>query len=258
MRRSTKLTMITTALLTAAPVSAFGQQGALVTDRPDFTESSATITPGRVQLEAGYTFSRGGETRRHGLGELLTRIGLVERLELRAGLNSFVISDGPEEDREGFEDLLVGAKLRLAEPGGPGRWRPAVSLLARTFIPTGARGIGGNELAPELKLILGWEVSPRLAVGANLNVASVETEGDRFAQFSGSVSLGASVARRVGAFAEAFGFVAGNPLGADVGFLNGGVTLQASDDFQFDGRLGVGFGDEEPNYFTGLGFALRI
>ncbi|MFQ5990494.1 MAG: hypothetical protein ACE5K9_11330 [Candidatus Methylomirabilales bacterium] len=32
----------------------------LVTDRPDFTESTETVAPGRFQIEAGYTFSRPG------------------------------------------------------------------------------------------------------------------------------------------------------------------------------------------------------
>ena len=34
--------------------------GPLVTDRPDFTESAVGVPIGRVQIEAGYTWTRKG------------------------------------------------------------------------------------------------------------------------------------------------------------------------------------------------------
>src|SRR5215207_9327340 len=60
----------------------------LVTDRPDFTESPATVGQGVVQLETGYTFttdSAGGlRTTNHSFPESLWRIGmLADWLEFR-------------------------------------------------------------------------------------------------------------------------------------------------------------------------------
>ncbi len=53
----------------------------LITDRPDFTESTEAVPAGHLQLEAGYTFTFDREgtdrTRHHTAPELLFRIGLV-------------------------------------------------------------------------------------------------------------------------------------------------------------------------------------
>jgi hypothetical protein len=246
-------------LLAATCTSARGQEAdPLVTDRPDFTESASTVAPGRLQLEAGYTFSREGGTRTHAFGEVLARIGLHPLLELRVGLNSFVFADGPSGDDEGFEDLVLGTKIRLLRPAASEPLRPAAALLLGAFIPTGATGISGERLTPEAKLALAWELTPQLSLGSNLNVASVEAAGMRFAQFSGSLALGIAVAARLAAFVEVFGFTASNPAGQDAGFLNGGLTFPASEDLQFDARVGIGVGDPDPNYFAGVGFALRL
>ena len=56
----------------------------LITDRPDFTESSEVVGRGVVQLESGLTFaSRMPAVRQVTLPELLVRIGLGDRVELR-------------------------------------------------------------------------------------------------------------------------------------------------------------------------------
>ena len=61
----------------------------LVTDRPDFTESTKTIPRGHLQIEAGFTFvydRRGDDRLRdHAAPELLLRIGLADDFELRIG-----------------------------------------------------------------------------------------------------------------------------------------------------------------------------
>src|SRR3972149_2072098 len=53
----------------------------LVTDRPDFTESTVTVGLGGVQLEMGYTYTRdeasGGNTTEHPFPETLLRVGML-------------------------------------------------------------------------------------------------------------------------------------------------------------------------------------
>ena len=67
-------------LASLIPPAAPAQQP-LISDRPDFTESAATITPGRVQMEAGYTFARLEEVEGHAIGEILARIGVLSGVE---------------------------------------------------------------------------------------------------------------------------------------------------------------------------------
>ena len=64
----------------------------LVTDRPDFTESTVTVGRGVMQLECGYTFTADDEagvrTNNHSFPETLLRVGmLAEWFELRFDWN---------------------------------------------------------------------------------------------------------------------------------------------------------------------------
>lgn len=230
----------------------------LVTDRPDFTESAVTVAPRRWQLEAGYTFTRLGDARAHTLGEVLARIGFHERAEIRLGLNSYEIVEGGGQRDEGFQDLSLGVKLGLL-PGAP-RFeplRPAVAVLLGGAFPTGGEEVGAGAGALDAKLALAWSLAPRLALGSNLNAGWIDLGDGSFAQFSGSLSLGASISDRVGAFLEGYGFASGDDDGENAAFVNGGLTLAVGGDSQLDARAGIGLDDPRPNYFAGLGVALR-
>lgn len=230
----------------------------LVSDRPDFSESPLTVTRGRWQLEGGYTFARRGAVKGHALGEVLLRIGALEWAEVRVALNSYAWEVDGEGTRRGVEDAFLGAKLGLLrashEAGG---WRPAVALLLGSTLPTGSSILGVDDFQPEAKLALGWGLTSGLVLGSNLNVALASTGRDRYGQFSGSLVLGVGLTGRLGGYLEFFGFRAANPQGADLDFLNGGFTLLASDDLQFDARAGIGFNGRNPDYFIGAGFAWR-
>ncbi|HKY61551.1 MAG TPA: transporter, partial [Gemmatimonadota bacterium] len=108
-RSPSPLVFLVAALAGLNPGSLAGQEGApLVTDRPDFTESAVTVPRGDVQLESGYTFTRSDEEDEHSLGEVLARIGLVERLEARIGFGSHAWITAAGNDPSGFEDPSVG------------------------------------------------------------------------------------------------------------------------------------------------------
>ena len=65
----------------------------LITDRPDFTESTDAIPAGHFQLEAGYTFTYDREhtdrVRDHAAPEFLLRIGVIDDVELRLGWQGY-------------------------------------------------------------------------------------------------------------------------------------------------------------------------
>jgi hypothetical protein len=234
---------------------ATGAQEPLVGDRPDFTESSLTIEPGRVQVETGYTFARLQDAKSHTLGEILVRIGLAEPLELRLGLNSFAVTSLPEqEDLTGFEDTFLGAKLHLCAAEGV---RPDAGLLAGASLPTGAEDYGVEVLQPEAVLALAWDLSAAVSLGSNIGFAYLEQESERFNQLAASVAVGWGFAGPWGVFLEWFGFVPESRDGPDAHFLDTGVTFLAADDLQFDFRLGLGLNGRDPEYFTGVGIVVR-
>lgn len=226
----------------------------LVTDRPDFTESAAVVAPGWVQVESGYTFSREGALESHTAGEVLVRVGLLRAVELRLGFNSYVWVDAPSVEDGGFSDTELGLKLGPWEPGVPSGG-PGIALLLAASVPTGAEGFGEDEVQPGAKLAAGWDLSDRVAVGSNLNVALASDGGDRFTELGGSLALGLGLAERLGGYVEYFGFVRDGR--ANEGFLNGGFTYLLSPDLQVDARAGLGLDGPEPDYFVGAGFAWR-
>ena len=84
-------------------------QDAIITDRPDFTESGISVPKGRVQIEGGFSLVDYGRISVLSLPETLVRIGMKDGLEFRVGIPDY-------EDREsvsGLGDLKVGAKLEI-------------------------------------------------------------------------------------------------------------------------------------------------
>src|SRR5688500_2357430 len=78
-------------------------QEAIVTDRPDFTESTATVPVGSLQLEGGATWTEVEDAEELSLGELLLRLPFGPALEGRLAVG-YLTSDGPD----GLEDPTVG------------------------------------------------------------------------------------------------------------------------------------------------------
>jgi hypothetical protein len=231
----------------------------LVTDRPDFTESSETIHPRRVQLEFGYTFERSGDVEIHTVGEILARVGVRDNLELRLGINSYANIDSPGGELSGPEDTFLGLKIKLLEGQGKyGDAVPHIALIGGTSVPTGGDEITTDEWEPEFVLALAWDLSERFALGSNLGFAYLAEGEDRFSQVSGSIALGYSLSEKVGAYVEYYGFLPSGKEGPDTGFLNGGFTYLVNNDFQLDLRAGIGHNDPDPEYFVGLGAAVRL
>ncbi len=143
----------------------------MITDRPDFTESASTVSPGRFQFEMGYTFTRAGQEDRHNFGEILARVGILTWLEGRLGLNSFSQLRAPGADREGLEDLTISAKAVLyRKPGDSSAAVPQVALLFGVDLPTGESGFGENEVQPGVKIAFDFELTERLNLGSNLGL----------------------------------------------------------------------------------------
>ncbi len=242
----------------ASPAAALAQGEPLVTDRPDFTESTALVPLRRVQVEGGYTFERDGAERRHSVGEVLVRVGVAAPLELRIGLSSYALARAPGADLSGVEDSSLGVKLRLLRraDGAPGVV-PDASLIVASSLPTGARALRSDGAQPEAKLALGWSLSERVSLASNLNYAAVRADDARHGELGGSASVAVSLAERVGGYAEYFGFVPTAPGMERPQYLNGGLTFLLSDDFQVDARVGRGIGAAGGDYFLGVGIARR-
>ena len=94
-------------------------------------------------------------------------------------------------------------------------------------------------------------------IGGNLNDARLSDKRGRFTQRAASVSIAHDIKGPWGAYGEAFGFT---PMerGAGPGWtVNSGVTRAVGRDMQVDVELGRGVTPDAPDWFMGVGFAVR-
>ena len=236
----------------------------LIGDRPDFTESAATIAPGRFQLEAGFTNTRVKDVNIDSIGEILIRIGVVKFWELRIGLNSYTITDTISDtvseapgkgDITGLENVTIGFKFRFLDNRGA---RPALALLLSTSLPVGSSEYRVSMYQPRAVLAAGWELTPTLSLGANLGYAYLAVDEVKFNQVSGSVSMAVSLGGRWGLYAEWFGLSLDHKDGTDLHFVNSGVTFLALANLQFDFRVGRGLNGIDKDDFIGAGLVFRL
>ena len=244
----------------------------LVTDRPDFTESTTTIPIGRVQLEAGYTYTYdsgdGVRAQTHTYPELLLRIGLVEDVELRVGWLGWEHTeevfrirndDGrrvkTHDRNDGGGDMDVGFKFHLFDQDG---WVPDFAVLLDASMPTGADPHGSGDVDPGLGLLWAYDLTNDLSLGGNVNFAAPTSDNGRYFETSASLAVGYSLTDKLGAYVEYFGFYPSDRNQSDTHFANGGFTYLITNNLQLDIRVGIGLNDEADDLFTGAGVSWRF
>jgi hypothetical protein len=242
----------------------------LITDRPDQTESAATVPPGHVQVELGLTHSEdregGAELELDKVGATLVRIGLAPRLELRLGwegyLDATVTTAAGSFDFDGSGDGEVGVKYVLKEAGAAGL---QIALLAGTSVPIGDEAVSSDAYDPSFRVLFDQELTDRVALGYNLGVEwSRQGEGEGEETVTAAVyslALGFGLTERWGAFVEVFGEVplADGDLDLDGSVsLNGGFTYLMRKNLQLDVAAGIGLTDEAPDWFVGVGVSFRL
>lgn len=225
----------------------------IVTDRPDFTESSEVIPAGWLQLESGISFE--GESRDRGFSApaALLRIGLGRRAELRLGAEGFLSETVGSVRHSGRSDMEIGAKYKVFDQATRGF---DFALLPIVSLPTGTDGFTSGGVDPTLKLTWGRDLAAGFGLTGNVNVASLTEDGARFRQESISFSLGHDLAFGFGGYAEVYGFSKMSAAeGAGVTF-NGGISRMFGRHVQIDLEAGRGLTSEAPDWFVGFGFAV--
>lgn len=244
----------------------------LVTDRPDFTESTDAVPAGHVQLELGYTFTydrEGNERlRTQTPPELLVRVGIVDNLELRIGWDGYTLTEQsvPVERSnrtrftdhdwsQGSNDLSLGIKYKFFEQH---EWRPHFGVIAGVSVPSGSAILSSGDVDPELVLLWAYDLSDTTALAGNVGFAAPTDAGDRFFQATASLSVAASLTDRLGAYIEYFGIYPNAEHTDCAHSANGGLTYLINNNLQLDWRIGAGLNEEADDFFTGFGIAWRF
>jgi hypothetical protein len=233
-----------------------GQTDPMTTDRPDFTESSEVIRRGGFQLETGMTLE--GETdrsRAFTAPAALFRLGLGHRTELRFGGDGILVADIGRRDRtSGYSDVEIAAKIRLFNQDQIGVDLAVIPILS---LPVGSDGFSSGTYDPTIKITWARELPAGFGLSGNVNVSAVSDPGGRFYHDAVSVSVGDDLSAGWGSYAEIYGFSRFDRDGGRAVIVNGGVSRPVGNRMQFDLEAGGGITAAAPDWFVGVGFAIR-
>lgn len=226
----------------------------LVTDRPDFTESSEVVGHRIVQIESGLTFEQTDrQTRQVTAPQLLVRVGVGSRFELRFAGDG-VVSQSQQTPSgvartTGRSDVEIGAKFKFLESTAV-----AMSVIPFLSLPTASPGFSSSGYDPGFKLTAARDLPRGFALSGNFNLADVTTAGRREWNREASISLGRGLGGVFGAYWEAFGTLDGRRCDCTA---NTGVTMALGTNGQLDVEIGRGISGEAQDWFVGVGFAIR-
>lgn len=143
----------------------------IVTDRPDFVESSDVVGKGRFQVETSVALERNkndGVRERSFSTPTLLRIGAGERWELRVETDGRQVSrtddldSGSHVTERGYADTSLGVKWHLADQADA---MPSLGLLAHVDLDSGSAGFRGNGKRPSLRVSAEWDLPDEFALG---------------------------------------------------------------------------------------------
>jgi hypothetical protein len=238
------------------------QEDWIKTDRPDNTDSPATLEKGQFQLEGGVLFRRDTE---QGVRKteflyprMLLRYGLLDFLELRLS------GDHRSEERSplarpeetvqtrDLNALTVGAKIRMYEGEG---LRPSIGFITNLTLPFYSP-YAPLKVAPMFRLALSHELTESLSFQYNLGWERAWEEGEVLGQGIYTAALENEFSKRFVAFVEVFGEkAAGESLSHS---LDGGLLFRLRPNLQLDAWAGKGLSANAPDYFFSTGIAYRL
>lgn len=234
------------------------QPDALITDRPDFTESSATVPAMRLQLEAGIQYTHADlldeappsghtgnyDANRVSAPNMLLRFGVSDYAELRLGVPniSYESITGGDDDIL-FGELSLGAKFATA-------LSQTVSIGIIPFVDVGTEtgDVGGGVIGTA-----SIDFSEEVGLGLNAGVTTYEDQLDeRQYEGLGSAALAIGLSDKTTAFVETYALL---PEGDFNLYVDTGVTYLLTPYVQLDASMGTQVPDAE-EIFVGTGISV--
>ena len=238
----------------------------LESDRPDFTECSATVGYHRFQIESGYTYTHaiGGDPTHdaHDLPELLVRYGVAERLELRVAWDEGMVFDrrtdrnsGRIVTENGSTDVDFGFKYAISKQD---KWRPRSAIIVSVSAPVGAPAESSRQVDPVIKCLYSWECTKRLSLNCLTGNLWTAEPGDHFSQFFQSASVEYELTEKLHVFNEWFALFRRDSIdNRPQHYYDAGLTYLLTPNVQLDWRAGLGLTGAADGFFTGCGLVIR-
>lgn len=230
----------------------FSQVENMVTDRPDQTESPATVAPKHIQVENGFSNENVDvETKNTVFHTSLWRFGVNENFELRL-ITDLRKSEGSGYKINGFSPIKLGIKSKLSEESG---FWPQLSFIGHISFPTlASRDYKATYYAPSFRFALQNTLSDRVGLGYNIGT---EWDGESAEPtFIYTISSSITITDKLGCFFEIYGFLP-QESSADHR-ADTGITYFISPNFMLDLSGGIGLSKSSPDNFISAGFSFRL
>ena len=223
----------------------------IVTDRPDQTESSSTVSLKSLQIESGILFGNyeNGLIKQTLIPSTLLRYGLTKDIELRF-VQQFenIKNDVSYQNDFGISDLEIGAKIQLLKKEDI---NTEIAFLSQLILPTGSKGLTNDKFGTVNKLAISHEISSKLGLGYNIGYDNMgEGKGD----LTYSAALGIGLDEKFGSYIELYGdYAEFSNWGTN---FDSGLTYLIKNNLQLDVSFGLGL-NHKMHYFA-LGCSWNI
>lgn len=243
MRMSSRISVVCLAI--AVFSGHLAAQDGLITDRPDFTESTEAIVPGRWQIETGASWTDSEAEDGINLPEALVRTGFAERWELRLGLPEYV----DVGDISGVSDGSLGVKFEVGALG-PG----SLALIGEVSIPIGDDDLTSDSVDPTAIVIYGQDLPDGWSLGSQIGVSSISVGDDDLTVVAPTLVFGTEFRPRWGTFFELAAEIPDQ--GGSAVVFHTGVTWAAAPSRQWDAHVAIGLSDAAPDVQVGVGYSV--
>ncbi len=220
------------------------------------------LARGRVMVEGGYAYvsesSAGTTITEHVVPDMLLRVGLTERLEVRIGWPGVSVINRDETSGSSSTtttlDPNVGFMFDLWPEDG---WVPQTAILGSVPLTLEGNRFAMSSLQPVSEVLYQWSLTDRLSVGGASGLALYRDDGDRYLQWQQSVDADYLLRDRLGIFSQ-WQVLAddGSAQDATRHLLSAGLSWLCTDRLQITWRMGAGLNNSSPDLLTDVRFGL--
>jgi len=237
----------------------------IVTDRPDFVESSNVVGRGRFQIETSFALDRNkidGIRERTYSTPTLLRFGISDTLEARIETDGRMrmVTDDPLGGRQavnGYADLALGIKWHIADAQGAS---PSMGVLAHVDLDSGSSAFRAAGKGGSLRLAAEWELSDDVALGIMPGIAwQRDDQGGRYTSGIFGIVLGKEWGERFRTFIEySAPQIARARHGGSVTTFDIGAAYLLTDTVQVDTALSRGLNRNTPDWSWTAGLSIKF
>ncbi|MDY0745734.1 transporter [Paucibacter sp. R3-3] len=234
----------------------------IVTDRPDFVESSDVVGKGRFQLETSVSAERSKVDGLHVRSistPTLLRLGVGDTLELRMETDGWMRETSSGVSEHGMNDISVGTKWHVLD-GDESSNRPSVAWLLHFDLATGSRAFRGQGTRPSLRLTAEWDLPDGYGLGVMTGAYRERNDAGR--SFTGGIlaaTFGKSFTEKLHGFVELAGQqITSARNGGSVVTFDTGASYLLSESVQVDSALFFGLNKTSPDVGWTIGISAKF